>query len=91
MTAESYTKAWRAANSDPAFENQWWFANFAGYNDGGDDGTAVVEDSLALEVVDDLTFTVELAAPQSDFPISLGYQVYSPLPESFYDDPRSVR
>jgi oligopeptide transport system substrate-binding protein len=91
VTAESFVKAWQYAASDPTFENQWWFANFAGYNDGGDDpeNPEVVEESLALEVVDDLTFTVELAGPQSDFPISLGYQVFSPLPESFYDDPEA--
>jgi oligopeptide transport system substrate-binding protein len=89
VTAESFVNAWQYAASDPAFENQWWFANFAGYNDGGDDpdNPAVVEDSLSLEVVDDTTFTVELAAPQSDFPTTLGYQVFAPLPESFFDDP----
>ncbi len=91
VTAESFVKAWQYAASDPAFENQWWFANFAGYNDGGDDpdNPVVVEDSLSLEAVDDTTFTVELAAPQSDFPTSLGYQVFSPLPESFFDDPET--
>jgi oligopeptide transport system substrate-binding protein len=89
VTAESFVDAWQYAASDPGFENQWWFANFAGYNDGGDDpdNPAVVEDSLSLEVVDDTTFTVELAAPQSDFPTTLGYQVFAPLPESFFDDP----
>lgn len=91
VTAESFVNAWQYAASDPAAENQWWFANFEGYNDGGDDpeNPVVVEDSLSLEVVDDTTFTVQLAAPQSDFPISLGYQVFSPLPESFFDDPEA--
>ncbi|PRB15208.1 ABC transporter substrate-binding protein [Microbacterium sp. MYb62] len=87
VTAESFVDAWQYAASDASFENQWWFANFAGYNDGGEDGSIVVEDSLALEVVDDTTFTVELAAPQSDFPTTLGYQVFAPLPESFFEDP----
>jgi len=89
VTAESFVKAWQYAAADPAYENQWWFSNFAGYNDGGDDpdNPAVVEDSLSLDVVDDTTFTVELAAPQSDFPTTLGYQVFAPLPESFFDDP----
>ncbi|WP_433586409.1 peptide ABC transporter substrate-binding protein [Microbacterium hydrocarbonoxydans] len=89
VTAESFVNAWQYAASDPGFENQWWFSNFAGYNDGGDDpdNPAVVEDSLSLEIVDDTTFTVELAAPQSDFPTTLGYQVFAPLPESFFDDP----
>jgi oligopeptide transport system substrate-binding protein len=89
VTAESFVKAWQYAASDASFENQWWFANFSGYNDGGEDGSVVVEDSLALEVVDDTTFTVELAAPQSDFPTTLGYQVFAPLPESFFDDPET--
>lgn len=83
LTAESFVDAWQYAASDAAFENQWWFANFAGYSaEGG-------EDTLALEVVDDTTFTVELAAPQADFPVSLGYQVFAPLPESFFDDPEA--
>ena len=83
VTAESFVNAWQYAASDAAFENQWWFANFEGYSaEGG-------EDTLALEVVDDTTFTVKLAGPQSDFPISLGYQVFSPLPESFFDDPEA--
>jgi len=91
LTAESYVDAWQYAASDPGFENQWWFANFEGYNDGGDDpdNPLVVEDSLALEVVDDTTFTVQLASPQSDFPTSLGYTVFAPLPEVFFDDPET--
>ena len=89
VTSESFTKAWQYAASDATFENQWWFANFAGYDGtiGTEGGAAAGGDTLALEVVDDTTFTVELAAPQADFPLSVGYQVYSPLPESFFDDP----
>ena len=89
VTSDSFINAWQYAASDPAFENQWWFANFAGYNDGGAEGKDVVEESLELEATDDRTFTVELAAPQADFPVSLGYQVFSPLPESFFEDPEA--
>ncbi|WP_460799252.1 peptide ABC transporter substrate-binding protein [Microbacterium sp. GXF0217] len=85
VTAASFVDAWQYASSDAEFENQWWFANFAGYNA----EAAGEEGALALEVVDDTSFTVELAAPQSDFPITLGYQVFSPLPESFFDDPEA--
>jgi len=81
VTADSFVKAWQYAASDAAFENQWWFANFAGYSEEGG------EDTLALEATDEHTFTVELAAPQADFPLSLGYTVFSPLPESFFEDP----
>jgi oligopeptide transport system substrate-binding protein len=88
VTSESFTKAWQYAASDATFENQWWFANFAGYDGtiGTEGGAAAGGDTLELEVIDETTFTVELAAPQADFPLSLGYQVYSPLPESFFED-----
>jgi ABC-type oligopeptide transport system substrate-binding subunit len=39
-----------------------------------------------LAVVDDLTFTVELASPFAQFPITTGYTAFYPLPEAFYDD-----
>jgi len=83
VTAESFVKAWQWGASNPELLNQWWFANIEGYSaEGG-------EDTLALEVVDDTTFTVQLAAPQSDFPLSLGYTVYFPLPETFFEDPEA--
>ncbi|MDH6180380.1 oligopeptide transport system substrate-binding protein [Microbacteriaceae bacterium SG_E_30_P1] len=80
VTAESFVKAWQWGAADPELLNQWWFANIEGYSPEGG------EDSLALEVIDDKTFTVNLVAPQSDFPLSLGYTVYFPLPEAFYED-----
>jgi oligopeptide transport system substrate-binding protein len=80
VTAESFVNAWQWGAADPELLNQWWFANIEGYSaEGG-------ENSLALEVVDDRTFTVNLVAPQADYPLTLGYTVFFPLPESFYDD-----
>ncbi|NYI42285.1 peptide ABC transporter substrate-binding protein [Demequina lutea] len=40
-----------------------------------------------LTVVDDLTFTIKLVQPQADFPLSLGYTAFYPLPDSFFTDP----
>jgi oligopeptide transport system substrate-binding protein len=40
-------------------------------------------------VVDDTTFTVELSAPQSDFPLRLGYTAFAPLPEVAFEDPEA--
>jgi len=40
-----------------------------------------------LAVVDDLTFTIKLVQPQADFPLSLGYSAFYPLPDSFFKDP----
>jgi oligopeptide transport system substrate-binding protein len=39
-----------------------------------------------LTVVDDLTFEIKLTAPKADMPTSLGYTVFAPLPEAFFDD-----
>jgi oligopeptide transport system substrate-binding protein len=45
------------------------------------------ETMSGLTVVDDRTFTIELAEPEAFFITRLGYNAYAPMPESFYDDP----
>jgi oligopeptide transport system substrate-binding protein len=52
------------------------------------EGFSYEEDSdlTGLKVVDDLTFTVTLSSPQSDFPLRLGYTAFFPLPSVAYDD-----
>lgn len=52
------------------------------------EGFSYDEDSelTGLEVVDDLTFTVALTQPESDFPLRLGYSAFYPLPASAFDD-----
>jgi oligopeptide transport system substrate-binding protein len=45
-----------------------------------------VAELSGLEVVDDLTFTVKLKQPESDFPLRLGYSAFFPLPASAWDD-----
>ena len=40
-----------------------------------------------LQVVDDQTFTVTLASPFAQFPVTVGYSAFYPLPESFFEDP----
>ena len=52
------------------------------------EGFSYDEDSelTGLEVVDDLTFTVTLKQPESDFPLRLGYSAFFPLPESAFED-----
>lgn len=86
VTAESFVKAWQWAAADPELLNQWWFIDAIAFEGGTYDGG---EDSLALEVVDDTTFTVELAEPRADFPVALGYTVFFPLPEAFFEDPEA--
>lgn len=45
------------------------------------------ETLTGLEVVSDTEFTVTLNEPQSFWETRLGYPAYSPLPESFFEDP----
>lgn len=84
VTAESFVKAWQWGASDPELLNQWWFIDAVPFEGGTYDGG---EDTLALEVVDETTFTVNLLRPMADFPVALGYTVFFPLPEAFFADP----
>ena len=42
-----------------------------------------------LKVVDDTTFTIETSEPVSNLPVRLGYSAFSPLPDSFFADPKA--
>lgn len=59
--------------------------------DDGDTTTTSMADTMTglsgLNVVDDLTFTVELNSADAEFPLQLSYAAYYPLPSVFYDDP----
>ncbi|MCA5922191.1 peptide ABC transporter substrate-binding protein [Curtobacterium oceanosedimentum] len=84
VTAESFTKAWDwAAQKSNAQGASYFFENIEGYN-------AEKDSKLTgLKVVDDDEFTVTLKSAQSDFPLSLGYSAFVPLPSSFYDDTKA--
>lgn len=81
VTSSSFVDAW---NYGAKFSNTQisssFFANIEGFSD--------TEDSelTGLKVVDDSTFTVALKTPQSDFPISLGYSAFYPLPAAAFAD-----
>jgi len=81
VTAQSYVDAWNyVADIDNGQNQQYFFNGFSGY-----DGENSSE--LALEVVDDLTFTAELNEPSADFELWLGYTAFFPMPEAFFEDP----
>jgi oligopeptide transport system substrate-binding protein len=86
VTSNSFVDAWQWAAADPELLNQYYFIDGVAFEGGTYDGG---ENTLALEVIDDRTFTVELATPRADFPSALGYTVFDPLPESFFDDPEA--
>ncbi|WP_181419407.1 MULTISPECIES: ABC transporter substrate-binding protein [unclassified Curtobacterium] len=84
ITAESFTKAWNwAAQKSNAQGASYFFENIEGYDADKD------SELTGLKVVDDDEFTVTLKSAQSDFPLSLGYNAFVPLPSAFYDDPKA--
>jgi oligopeptide transport system substrate-binding protein len=98
VTAESFVDAWNyAAYSPNAQAGSSFFANIEGYGDlqapvddaGEPTGDPVATELSGLTVVDDETFTVTLSAPFAQFPVTLGYNPFFPLPESFFEDPEA--
>ncbi|MFK4483880.1 ABC transporter substrate-binding protein [Curtobacterium sp. AB7] len=84
VTAKSFTKAWNwAAQKSNAQGASYFFENIEGYDADKD------SELTGLKVVDDDEFTVTLKSAQSDFPLSLGYSAFVPLPSSFYDDTKA--
>jgi oligopeptide transport system substrate-binding protein len=80
VTAESFTKAWNwAAQLSNAQGGSYFFDDIEGFSYDADS-------ELALEVVSPTEFTVQLSAPEADWPLRLGYSAFVPLPEAFYAD-----
>ncbi len=44
-----------------------------------------------LKVVDDTTFTAELAGPVSIFATIVGYSAFAPMPEIYFTDPEAFK
>ncbi|MBT2489229.1 ABC transporter substrate-binding protein [Streptomyces sp. ISL-96] len=92
VTAKSYVDSWNwSANVKNNQTNSSWFQDIKGYADvhpeKGDPKKTKME---GLKVVDDSTFTIALTGPVSYFAYKLGYDVWAPLPESFFKDPKAA-
>lgn len=81
VTADSFIKAW---NYGALLSNNQLSSYFYDVIE----GFSYDEDSelTGLKKVDDLTFTITLSAPASDFLLRLGYSAFYPLPDSAFDD-----
>ncbi|MET9469219.1 ABC transporter substrate-binding protein [Streptomyces sp. NPDC006544] len=94
VTAESYVKAWNwAANINNKQGNASWFADIKGFealHPEAEGAKPTAEALEGLKVVDENSFTIELATAVPYFAYKLGYEVFSPLPESFYKDPAAA-
>lgn len=90
VTAESFTKAWSyVANVKNAQLNSSFMSGIKGYDELQSDNAKEGDQLSGLQVVNDHEFKVALNAPDSVFPIEIGYSAFSPLPESFYKDPKA--
>jgi oligopeptide transport system substrate-binding protein len=101
VTAQSYVDAWNyAAVGTNAQQTSSFFAGVEGYEavqcgtdaDGEPDcegQPATASELSGLSAPDESTIEVTLSAPFSQFPLTLGYNAFYPLPESFYDDPQA--
>jgi oligopeptide transport system substrate-binding protein len=99
VTAQSFVDAWNyTALSTNAQGGSYFFSNIEGYGDlqaETDDAGNVIAEPVAtemsgLEVVDEQTFEVRLSAPFAQFPVTVGYTAFYPLPESFFADPEAA-
>lgn len=96
VTAKNFVDAWNYTAYGPnGLQNGYWFEQIDGFSDvqcadpekGCKEGETKAKELTGLEVVDDTTFTITTAQPFSVLPAKLGYTVFSPLPDSFFEDP----
>jgi oligopeptide transport system substrate-binding protein len=96
VKAESFVKAWNYyAYSPNGMANGTFFADIAGYDQTWADDpdaegpqkapTPPAKEMSGLKVVDDTTFTVELSAPSNLWPVKVGYAVFMPMPDVFFE------
>ena len=88
VTADSFVNAWNfAANSNNAQGASYFFANIEGYDAlQAEEGQQVPAGTTlsGLKKVDDKTFTVTLTQPFRQYPVTLGYTAFNPLPDAFF-------
>lgn len=87
VTAQDYVDSWNAVAYGPnAFENSGQLAKVEGYDDVTSEDPAT--EMSGLVVVDDLTFTVTLTGPDSQFPMQLSQAQTAmyPMPASAFED-----
>ncbi len=96
VDAQSFVDAWNyTALSTNAQGASYFFANVVGYDQlqgETDDAGKVTKQPAAkemsgLKVVDDKTFTVTLTSPFAQYPVTVGYTAFDPLPKAFFTDP----
>ncbi len=98
VTAKSFVDAWNWTAYGPnATQGASFFSQIEGYDEvhpkdpDGADGpqeapTPAAKEMSGLKVDNDHQFTITLSEPFSVFPVTIGYEVFAPLPEAFFSD-----
>ncbi|WP_120003945.1 peptide ABC transporter substrate-binding protein [Nesterenkonia muleiensis] len=90
VTAQDYIDSWNAVAYGPnAFENSGQLANIVGFDDlNPAEGEPETDEMEGLNLVDELTFEVELVGPDSQFPVQLtqAQTALFPMPPSAFED-----
>lgn len=101
VKAKNFVDAWNYTSYGPnAQAGSYFFSPFAGFGDlqcgTGADGESdcankkpKAKEMSGLKVVDDATFTIQTTEKVSNLPVRLGYSAFSPLPDSFFSDPKA--
>ena len=88
VLAHNFVDAWNwgadPANAATAL-NSYFLEPIEGFDGYNTDEGASKPAMEGLEVIDDLTFTVTLSAPNAEFPLALGYSAFYPMPDSFLE------
>lgn len=86
VEAKNFVDAWNfGAAAKNAQLQQSFFETIKGFEEVSKEGSTA--DAMSgLKVVSPTEFTVDLSAPQADFPKRLGYTAYAPMPESAFSD-----
>jgi ABC-type transport system substrate-binding protein len=97
VTAQSFVDAWNyTAYSPNAQGASYFFANVEGYDDlqapvdeetGEPTGDPAAQEMSGLSAPDERTIEVTLSSPFAQYPVTVGYSAFHPLPESFFEDP----
>ena len=95
VTAQDFVASWNYASYAPnAQETSYFFENIQGYDDlqSASDATPApapkAKEMSGLKAVDDTTIEVTLKEPFSQYPITLGYNAFYPMPKAFFADPK---
>ena len=100
VKAKNFVDAWNwVANGENAQNNSYFFEPIEGYadvqctgknaDDPCKDGKPKTDKMSGLVVKDDYTFTIKTTDKVSNLPVRLGYTAFSPLPDSFFNDPKA--